>query len=544
MAIALLGTHVPLLALVAWFEFATMRELGATLQVLLVALCATLVSTGLTLVVLDHLLRPVRVTAKALRLYREQKICAHLPTHYTDEVGVLMADAHSTLRQLDNTLETLQYLDEVTGLPNRNRFAQNVQEWTGRQSEFAVGIVRVANLNRISESVDSRTAEVAARTLAQRLSASGVFDVCLSKVGPSKFGCLLAPTPLAGGWSATAAAMRHALEKCAAEIQVNNLMLALQLHGGMSIFPADGTQADELIDAAINASSLAPATASVVMHSARVRKEGVDQLRVEQELRRALDCKEFVLHYQPVFDVRAGRVVGAEALLRWNHPERGLLYPAAFIAEAESSGLINPMGRWVLHQACLQLGEWNRKGLPGMRMAVNVSAHQFLDVDLRSQLREAVEAASISAGQLEIELTETVAMVDQAHTRKLFTALRDEGVGIAIDDFGTGYASLSYLRRLPFDKLKIDREFVVDVDRQREGQAICGALIELARGLDLRVLAEGVESRAEVDHLARSGCDLFQGYYFSRPVAQTQFMERVQTMLRQHTTVPASAAIH
>jgi EAL domain-containing protein (putative c-di-GMP-specific phosphodiesterase class I) len=183
------------------------------------------------------------------------------------------------------------------------------------------------------------------------------------------------------------------------------------------------------------------------------------------------------------------------------------------------------MGLWVIRQACQQLGEWNRAGLSGLRMAVNVSARQFLDPALRQHLRDAIESAHISPDQLEIELTETVAMVDYAHTRRVFSALRSDGMSIAIDDFGTGYASMSYLRKLPFDKLKIDREFVTDVHRTRQSQAICGALIELAQGLDLQILAEGTEQESEVRYLAQQGCDLFQGYYFSRPVPADQFSQ-------------------
>ncbi|MBY0409272.1 MAG: EAL domain-containing protein [Burkholderiaceae bacterium] len=319
---------------------------------------------------------------------------------------------------------------------------------------------------------------------------------------------------------------RVSLDLCSAELSVGELNFQPQLQGGIATFPQDGEQPDALIDAAIAAASLA-APAHVLMHSPHIRREAIEELRLEQDLRRALERDEFVLHYQPVFDLQAGKAVGAEALVRWNHPTRGLIAPGAFIGAAESSGLIDPLGLWVMREACAQLGRWNREGFPGMRMAVNVSARQFVDRNLRAYLRESIASAGISPDQLEIELTETVAMVDMAYTHRIFSALRSEGVGIAIDDFGTGYASMSYLRKLPFDKLKIDREFVTDVHLLRQNQAICGALIELAHGLDLRILAEGAEQEAEVRYLAKQGCDLFQGYFFSRPVTAYQFTKNL-----------------
>ena len=522
MVIAFIGTHVPLLALAGWFVMQATHDWGVLLQVLAVTLAATLAGTAITLLALHHLLRPVTATAKALRLYREQRVRLPLPTHFTDEAGTLMADAHQALQHLDKTLEALEFIDEATGLPNRKRFAAHVQERIAHGQAFAVAIVRVTNLARIEESIDGERAELAVQSLAQRLKLTGHFCDQLSRVGPSKFGCLVHLNGERDTWAAAAARLRAQLKLCTGELPLGELWFQPQLQGGVAIFPEDGAQADALIDAAIAAASMAE-PAQVMLHSANARRQVHEQLQLEQELRRALERSEFVLHYQPVFDLQAGRATGAEALLRWNHPERGLLPPGAFIDTAESSGLIDPLGLWVIREACRQLGEWDRAGMPGLRMAVNVSARQFLDPQLARHLREAIAAAEISPEQLEIELTETVAMVDHEHTRRVFSALRSEGMGIAIDDFGTGYASLSSLRKLPFDMLKIDREFVTDVHRSREGQAICGALIELARGLGLRVLAEGVEQADEVRYLAQHGCDLFQGYYFSRPVPAAQF---------------------
>ncbi len=524
MVMAFIGTHMPLLSLACWFAFQSTHDWHVLVRTLSVALVATLAGTAITLLVLHHLLRPVVATARALRLFREHRQRLDLPTQFTDEVGTLMADAHRTLEQLDKTMDALEFVDEVTGLPNRKRFANRVQERMALGQPFAVAIVRDANLTRIAEAVDAQGSEAAARILALRLAKRGHPEDQLSRIGPSKFGFILQLQDASDTWPLAAARLRESLASSGGEMAISGMTFRPQLQAGIAAFPEDGQSAQMLIDAAVNAASLA-AHSEVLLHTVEQRRAVVEQLKLEQDLRRALERNEFVLHYQPVFDLQVGRAIGAEALLRWQHPERGLVPPGAFIGTAEASGLIEPLGLWVIRQACQQLGEWNRTGLAGLRMAVNVSARQFLDPALRQHLRDAIESARISPDQLEIELTETVAMVDHAHTRRMFSALRSDGLSIAIDDFGTGYASMSYLRKLPVDKLKIDREFVTDVHRTRQSQAICGALIELAQGLDLRILAEGAERESEVRYLAQQGCDLFQGYYFSRPVSAEQFAQ-------------------
>jgi len=310
------------------------------------------------------------------------------------------------------------------------------------------------------------------------------------------------------------------------------------LHAGLATYPDDGADSHTLIDSAIAASSQATDATPVMLHSAKAREASLDRFRIEQDLRRAIERNEFELHFQPIVDVHAGRTIGAEALIRWHHPERGMVPPLAFIGAAEASGLIEPIGLWVLRAACAQLSTWNAGKQAGLSIAINVSARQFLDPAFKHHIFEAIRDYKLSPDQLEIELTETSAMVDYDYTRRMFTELRDAGVGIAIDDFGTGYASMSYLRKLPFDKLKIDREFVTDVHRMRHGQAICGALIELAKGLDLKILAEGAEKEEEVRFLSERGCGLFQGYYFSRPVPAADFARAIElpAAFRQVTT--------
>ena len=246
---------------------------------------------------------------------------------------------------------------------------------------------------------------------------------------------------------------------------------------------------------------------------------------LEQDLHRAIGNGELTLHYQPFIDTSEMRVTGAEALLRWSHPELGAISPGEFIPILEESGLMQDVGIWVLNTACRQLREWRGAGSSDFKMAINLSARQLQNPDLKNMIGRTVYNHGLSPSSIELELTETAAMEDSALTLELFSSLREAGFSLAIDDFGSGYSSLSYLKNLPFSKLKIDREFVSYVDQSSASRAICKALLELASGLGISAIAEGVERREEVDALARMGCTSFQGYYFAKPMDAASFAE-------------------
>jgi EAL domain-containing protein (putative c-di-GMP-specific phosphodiesterase class I) len=255
------------------------------------------------------------------------------------------------------------------------------------------------------------------------------------------------------------------------------------------------------------------------------------QMDLQNALRRAVERQDFALHYQPVISATAGelpRIIGAEALLRWNHPELGPISPAVFIPIAERIGLMDEIGPWILQTGCAQLRAWDEAGLPPLRLAVNLSARQFSDRRLVTVIADFVQRFSVPPRRLEVEMTETAAMQDRATTRRVFGELRELGVTIAIDDFGTGYSTMSHLRDVTFDTLKIDREFVRDVDSTPSSRAICKALIELGRGLDIEVLAEGVERTEEVATLQTYGCSVFQGFYFGRPMPSADFTQAMR----------------
>ena len=250
-----------------------------------------------------------------------------------------------------------------------------------------------------------------------------------------------------------------------------------------------------------------------------------ERFQVEQDLRQAIARNQLRMQYQPLIDAATGRVSGAEALLRWEHPVRGLIAPSRFVPIAEAAGLSQEIGLWALNHAAREARAWQLAGLPDLRVAVNITGHQLEADDLPLLITRTLERHSLGAEALEVELTESVALSDGHRAAILCAELRRQGVHVAIDDFGTGYSSLSALCTLAFDKIKIDRAFVTDVDKRRESQAICSSLFALGRGLGIKILAEGVESRAEYEWLRRHGCQHFQGFYFAPPLASDRFIE-------------------
>ena len=543
MVVAFVGTHIPLIALLAYVSAQTSTNWTTFATTLGVTLAATLAGTGITLVVLHHLLRPLSMTARALRRFRTDRSLTRLPLDFRDEAGTLMADAAETMNSLDRAIDLLEHVDEVTSLPNRRRMLELVAGRTTKAAPFAVAVIRFGQHGRIADTLDLARAQAAMSTLAGRLRGAANpegrrSEIVLGAISGSEFALILPGASDAGGVAET---LMRIVREAGEEIPVDDMLLRPALLSGAALFPADGTEAAILLDHATAAAAQASPAAPVLLHSPEARTAARDRYRLEQDLRMALDRDELEMHYQPVVDLAAGRVVGSEALVRWRHPERGMVPPGLFIPVAEASGLIDEIGAWILRDACRQISVWTAEGR-NLQTAVNLSARQFADPRLHDRLRDAITANDIDPTALEIELTETAAMVDHGHSRKVFGALRDLGLGIAIDDFGTGYASLSTLRALPFTKLKIDREFVTDVHSRPPSQAICEALLALSRGLDLRILAEGTETAEEVRFLHDRGCMLFQGYHFARPMPVAEFGAFVDDLDRSLTNGAAKAA--
>lgn len=296
-----------------------------------------------------------------------------------------------------------------------------------------------------------------------------------------------------------------------------------QLHStpsiGISVYPDDGDSVDALMKAADTAMYHAKAQGrnNVQFFTAEMNAAAAERMELERDLHHAIAHQQLDVHYQPQVQAASGRVCGVEALLRWPHPTRGQVSPLKFIPIAEESGLIEALGAWVLRQACQQVAHWKSIGIHGVRMAVNLSAHQLRSRQLVDTVREAMHAHGVQAGELELEITESAVMKDPQAAIDTLQQLRDLGVHLAIDDFGTGYSSLAYLKLLPVDVLKIDRSFVKDIETDRNDAAICASILALAKSLGLKVVAEGVETAAQRDFLDSHGCDYLQGYFFAKP---------------------------
>jgi EAL domain-containing protein (putative c-di-GMP-specific phosphodiesterase class I) len=269
---------------------------------------------------------------------------------------------------------------------------------------------------------------------------------------------------------------------------------------------------------------------SFQFYSAQMNVHSVERLSLESGLRRALERNELTLHYQPQVDIRRGHITGMEALARWQHPELGLVPPDKFIHIAEETGLIVPIGQWVLQTACELQRVWHGLGIPEVRVAVNLSPRQFVHGDLLKEVLRALEQTGCLASCLELEITEGMVMHNPQRAVALLNQLKEMGVRVAIDDFGTGYSSLAYLKRFPIDSLKIDRSFILDIPGDKDDAAITQAVIAMAHSLELKVIAEGVETREQFNFLRKYRCDEMQGYYFSKPLPADQATALLQQL--------------
>jgi diguanylate cyclase (GGDEF)-like protein len=299
---------------------------------------------------------------------------------------------------------------------------------------------------------------------------------------------------------------------------------------GISTYPADGLDEQALMKNADIAMYKAKEEGKnqFQFYSESLNVQSLERLTLESSLRSALERNEFQLYYQAKRDMRSGQITGMEALLRWQHPDLGTVAPMKFIPIAEETGLIVPIGKWVLRTACLQNVAWQNRGLPRLSMAVNLAARQFSDDALLPDLASILESTGMDARLLELEIHESLLMHDVERALRVLTALRDMGVKIAIDDFGIGYASLSALKRFPLDTIKIDRSFIRDLAGVGEDKALTEAIIAMGRTLSLTVVAQGVETRAQVDFLRAHACDELQGFYYNRPVPADQFAKLLQ----------------
>ena len=431
------------------------------------------------------------------------------------------------LEAANRQLRHLATHDALTGLPNRvlldDRLTQAVAHANRDGQPFALLAVDLDRFKLINDSLGHRAGDIVLDEVSRRLS-SVVRDIdTVARTGGDEFIIVISPSSAPEDAVAIARRARDALR---APMRVSGVELHVTCSVGVACYPTDANSADSLI-----------ARADAAMYCAKQRgrnnvqcfAQGMDAVTVgrvslESDLHAAIEAGQFELHYQPKPDTQSGDVHSAEALIRWRHPQRGLIVPDQFIPLAEECGLINEIGAWVLREACRQCAEWQRSGLPALRVAVNVAATQFKRGDLLDVIRGALEGAGLEARFLEIELTESAVMTNPEESAVILEQLSRMGVIVSVDDFGTGYSSINYLRRFPIDKLKIDRSFVRDLDCEVDA-SIVQAIISLAHSLRLKVVAEGVETPDQLKFLRSLGCDQYQGFHFSPPLPANQFAE-------------------
>jgi EAL domain-containing protein (putative c-di-GMP-specific phosphodiesterase class I) len=356
------------------------------------------------------------------------------------------------------------------------------------------------------------------QTVAARLRQSVRKSDTVARVGGDEFNLLL---PEVGRGNQAARMAEKILATVARPVEVDGHRLYITTSIGISLYPADGADAEALLTSADIAMYRAKELGrnGFQLCTPAMNARSLERLTLENDLRQGIERHEFRLYYQPQLDLASGRIVGVEALLRWQHPSRGLVSPDAFITVAEEARLIVPIGEWTLRRACKQAVAWQAAGQPELRLAVNLSALQFQQRNLPAGIRRILEETGLDPRHLEIEITESAAIQNAALTVEVLAALRAIGVRIAIDDFGTGHAALAYLKQFPIDALKIDRGFVADLEASQEDRAIVTAIISLAHGLGIRVIAEGVETEGQLRFLAESGCDEYQGFLVSPPLS-------------------------
>jgi diguanylate cyclase (GGDEF)-like protein len=462
--------------------------------------------------------------------------------------------------------------DFLTGLPNRmllnDRVNQAIALARRHKKHTAVLFLDLDGFKHINDSLGHGVGDKLLQSIATRLVACVRSSDTVSRQGGDEFVVLLSEVEesedaavaasrivkaVAGAHSigqhdvhvdvATAAGrMLHAVAE-PHSVDHHNLHVTASI--GVSVYPDDGADAETLIKNADTAMYQAKENGrqSFQFFKPAMNVRAVERQSVEEDLRGALNRQEFTLHYQPKIDLRTGAIVGAEALIRWTHPTRGSVPPLQFIPVAEDCGLIVQIGAWVFREACTQAGAWIDVGLPAMTMAINVSAMEFRNENFLENLFAILGETGLDPRFLELELTESLLMRHAESAVSILRSLRAVGIQVAMDDFGTGYSSLSYLRKFPLDALKIDQSFVRQISDAGEDTAIVTAVIGMAQSLKLRVIAEGVETREELEFLQAHHCDEAQGYYFSRPVPPEQFAELLRTGIPEpwHTGTPLAS---
>ena len=448
-------------------------------------------------------------------------------------VGVIGLIRDITERKAaEQQIEYQAYHDALTGLANRRLFQEHLSlalALAQRRSSFvAVLFLDLDHFKVINDSLGHSVGDELLKQVARRLRNSVREGDTVARVGGDEFTIVLQEIARPDDAAAVA---KKVLRQIAEPMEVSGHKLYVTTSIGVTVFPQDGGDAEALLKTADAAMYRAKAEGrnTYQMATPDLSRSTHERMTLESGLHQAMEMGEFVVYYQPLIDLETMQLVGMEALLRWRHPERGIILPSEFIGLAEERGMILMIGDWVLREACREAKRFHERGLTHLRVSVNISPRQFRDEALVWTVESALSEAGLDPRALELEITESVAMEDVELTMTTLAELRKSGVSIAIDDFGTGHSSLSYLKRFPIDALKVDKSFVADLPEGFEDSAIVASVIQLANGLGIRVVAEGVETAEQIEFLREHGCREVQGFYFSYAVPPEEILKLIVT---------------
>lgn len=457
------------------------------------------------------------------------KVVREVQGNPTRWIGVVTDVTES--RQDKEQVKYLAVHDVLTGLPNRtlfnDRLAVALAQARRGDQKLAVLFLNLDRFNAINESFGYPVGDQFLCRVAERVRAGIRAGDTVARFGGDDFAILIQRMQ---SEEDAAKVAQKILEETRLPFSVDQRGLFITMSIGVSTYPTDGSDVNTLIrnaDAALHRAK-EHGRDNFQLYSPEINARAVERLSLENHLRQALQNEQFVLYYQPLIDLRSERILGAEALLRWLHPELGLLSPGDFIQLAEMLGLIVPIGQWVLNASCEQVREWHDKGYPDLRVAVNISPRQLRQPDFVAGVTQALEGSGISPESLDLEITESSAMHDPEGTIARLQDLKKRNVGISLDDFGTGFASLNYLGRFPINRIKLDGSFVHELPQNSNHCAIARAVIAMAHALQLSIVAEGVENPEQLAFLRDEGCDEAQGYLFSRPLPAAEFLALLQ----------------
>ncbi len=502
---------------------------------------------------IDH--RIVRPEGDLRHVHQQVEVIEHQPDGRAARLAGAVHDI-TRHKQAEEQIRRLAYYDPLTGLPNRLLFTEQLQKALAQAERHGRGIaimfVDLDNFKRVNDTLGHKVGDELLRVASSRLAstlrshdsltrnaAEGAHTI--ARLGGDEFIVLL--TDIQRPADATAVA-RRLVSTLAEPVTVQGTEIFVGGSVGVAVYPEDGADIDTLMKNADTAMyrTKEAGRGAFRFYDSSMNARALDRLMMETQLRRALQRDEFVLHYQPRVDVESGRIVGAEALIRWQHPEQGLLAPAEFIPLVEEVGLVIPIGEWAIHNACRQMAAWRAAGLGLLPVAVNLASTHLRERSLPGVVARAIAEHGVPANCLEIEVTESLLLADSALSIEIARALDAMGVRLTIDDFGTGYSSLSYLKQLPLVALKIDRSFVRDLGTDPDDEAIVSAIIALAHSLKLKVVAEGVETEAQLAMLRARRCDEYQGFLTSRAVPSDDFVKLLADCLARRETAALAGA--